>query len=73
MDYKTIKEVYKIQDNIIGHLMRIRALLTILEDRNIEEYPNNYLFKFIRKIEKSAAHRVCECTKILSDTLHKKS
>ncbi len=44
MHIKKLKQADKIHDNIMGNLFTIKALLTILEERNKENYPENYLF-----------------------------
>ena len=55
MHIKKLKQADKIHDNIMGNLFTIKALLTILEERNKENYPENYLFSIaMRRVNKSS-------------------
>lgn len=66
MSYKKLKKVYRIQDNCIGSLSIIKALLSILHERNISRYPTNYLLTVVMRDAKSTAKNFYETTNILS-------
>ena len=67
MHIKKLKQADKIHDNIRGNLFTIKALLTILEERNKENYPENYLFSIALRTEKTAMRRVNKSSILLME------
>ena len=68
-DIKKLKQADKIHDNIMGNLFTIKALLTILEERNKENYPENYLFSIALRTEKTAMRRVNKSSILLMEII----
>lgn len=67
MEYKKIRQAYKIQNGMFTDISCIRALLRILEGRCCDEYPVNYLATKILESEKSAEKALDKCYNILRD------
>ena len=65
MHIKKLKQADKIHDNIMGNLFTIKALLTILEERN----PENYLFSIALRTEKTAMRRVNKSSILLMEII----
>lgn len=53
----------------MGNLFTIKALLTILEERNKENYPENYLFSIALRTEKIAIRKVNKSSILLMEIL----
>ena len=69
MHIKKLKQADKIHDNIMGNLFTIKALLTTLEERNKENYPENYLFSIALRTEKTAMRRVNKSSILLMEII----
>jgi len=67
MEFKKVKQAFKIQDAVFVDVMRIKALLKILKERYDEDYPVNYLSTITLKTEKSAEEALDKCYHILRD------
>ncbi len=65
MSYKKIKKIYRIQNDCFNCCATIRVLLRVLEERNYDNYPVNYLLTILLRDEKSAAKKLFETTNIL--------
>ena len=71
MKFRKIKQAYKIHDNFLPDLMRIRGLLKVLQERYYDDYPTNYLTTFTLNAEKSSEKAVDECWHILNGIVNR--
>ncbi len=72
MDIRKIKEVNKIYNNLIGDMIKIKALIFILSERNCEKYPVNILFEISSELENFIVKDIIKCTDILYEILQSK-
>lgn len=71
MNIRKIKEINKIYNNLISDMIKIKALVSILSERNRKKYPINCLFEISSEIEKIIVKDIIKSTDILYEILNR--
>ena len=71
MNIRKIKEINKIYNNLISDMIKIKALISILSERNCNKYPINCLFEISSEIEKFIVKDIIKSTDILYEILNR--